>query len=112
MKIRKTKMLRPKKICEICGFAKKNILHRHHIIPKQDSRSTNSDNNLAVVCPTCHSLIHSGYFIVIGMYQSTNGKQLVWFKNGEKPPMAKEFWLVKENPLVRTLKGEEDDLPD
>jgi len=105
-------MLRPKKLCEICGLVKKTILHRHHIIPKQDPRSTNSDNNLAIVCPNCHSLVHSGHFIIIGIYQSTNGRELMWFKNGEEPPLTKEFWFVKENPLVKTLKGDEDDLPD
>jgi hypothetical protein len=26
--------------------------------------------------------------------------------------MPKEFWMVKENPLIITLNGEEDDLPD
>jgi hypothetical protein len=36
----------------------------------------------------------------------------MWFKKGEEPPMPKEFWFVKENPLVKTLKGDEDDLPD
>jgi hypothetical protein len=106
-------MLRPKKFCEICGFAKRSILHRHHIIPRQDPRSTNSDNNLAVLCPTCHSLTHTGYFVIIGIYESTDcNAELMWFKKGEKPPLEKEFWFVKENPLVITLKGDEDDLPD
>ena len=105
-------MLRPKKLCEICGFDKRSVLHRHHIIPRQDKRSTNSDNNLAIVCPTCHSLVHSGHFIIIGIYQSTSGQELMWFKNGEAPPLPEEFWFVKENPLVKTLKGDEDDLPD
>lgn len=105
-------MLRPKKICEICSFSKSNVLHRHHIIPRQDERCTNSNGNLAILCPTCHSLVHSGHFVIVGVYPSTNGQQLVWFKKGEEPPFPKEFWFVKENPLVKTLKGDEDDLPD
>lgn len=104
-------MLRPKKLCEICGFAKSSVLHRHHIIPRQDPRSTNTDNNLAVLCPTCHSLTHAGHFIIIGVYKSTEGTELMWFKKGETPPLEKQFWMVKDNPLIITLKGDEDDFP-
>lgn len=110
--MRKIRKLRPKTNCEICGLKKKAILHRHHIIPRQDSRSTNSDVNLAVVCPNCHSLVHSGDVIIIGVYQTTGGTQLMWFKKNEEPPMPKEFWQVVDNPLVITLNGDSDDLPD
>jgi hypothetical protein len=24
----------------------------------------------------------------------------MWFKEGEEPPLPKEFWLIKENPMV------------
>jgi hypothetical protein len=24
----------------------------------------------------------------------------MWFKDGEEPPLEKEFWRVKNNPLV------------
>lgn len=106
-----SKKLRPKIHCEICGLAKRSILHRHHIIPRADSRSTNSDNNLAVVCPTCHSCIHTGEFIIIGVYQTTGGTQLVWFRKGEDPPLPEEHWRVRENPLIITLNGDEDDFP-
>lgn len=98
------KKLRQKKQCEICHIKKKSILHRHHIIPKQDSRSTDYDNNLAILCPNCHSLVHTGEFIIIGVYYTTNDIQLMWFKKGKDPPIPKEFWLVKDNPLVITLK--------
>lgn len=104
--------LRPKIYCEMCGLTKKAILHRHHIVPRVDPRSTNSDNNLAILCPNCHSYVHSGDFIIIGLYQSTGGLQLLWYKKGEDPPLPKEFWRVKDNPLVTTIKGDEDDLPE
>lgn len=96
--------LRPKICCEICGLTKKSILHRHHIIPRSDSRSTNSDNNLAILCPNCHSNVHAGDITIIGLYKTTGGLQLMWFKKGEDPPLPKEHWRVKENPLVITLK--------
>jgi len=100
-------MLRPKKLCEICGVKKSSILHRHHIIPRQDPRSNNKDSNLAILCPNCHSLTHTGHFVIIGVYQSTDGTELMWFKKGDKPPLEKEFWFVKDNPLVITLKKED-----
>lgn len=103
-------MLRPKTHCEVCNMEKKSILHRHHIIPRTDPRSTNSDNNLACLCPNCHSLVHSGDIIIIGLYQTTDGLKLMWFRKGEEPPISEEFWKVKDNPLVTTFckknKGE------
>jgi len=98
--------LRPKIQCEICGLKKKSILHRHHIIPRPDSRSTNYDNNLAILCPNCHSRVHTGELIIIGVYHSTGGSQLIWFKKGEPPPLPQEYWLVKHNPLVITLEAD------
>jgi len=106
------KKLRPKIQCEICNIKKKAILHRHHIIPRQDSRSTNYDNNLAVLCPNCHSRVHTGELIIIGVYFTTGGYQLMWFKKGDNPPLPQEHWLIKDNPLVITLSGNEDDYPD
>jgi hypothetical protein len=104
--------LRPKCACEVCGLKKHLILHRHHIIPRVDPRCTNSDNNLAIVCPNCHSLIHTGEIIVIGLYQTTDGLQLMWFGKGKSPPLPEEFWHIKENPLVITIGGNEDDYPE
>jgi len=104
--------LRPKVSCEICSLDKKAILHRHHIIPRTDPRSTNSDANLAILCPNCHSCVHTGEIIIIGLYNTTDGLQLMWFKKGEDPPIPKEFWRVKDNSLVIMLGGDEDDCPD
>lgn len=103
--------LRPKKNCEICGFSKKAVLHRHHIIPRTDPISTNKDNNLAILCPNCHSCVHTGEFVIIGIYQTSTGKELMWFKKDEKPPIPKEFWIVKDNPLViRSKNGRKDEI--
>jgi len=95
---------RPKIKCEICGNDNKRILHRHHIIPRHDPRSTNSDNNLAILCPNCHSSVHTGELIIIGVYKTTSGTEVLWFKEGDEPPLPKKNWRVKENPLVITLK--------
>jgi len=95
--------------CEICGLRDSRILHRHHIIPQCDPRCTNSSQNLAILCPSCHSYVHAGDITIIGVYPSTEGRSLVWFKKGEEPPIAKEFWIVQNNPLVLTLAGNHDD---
>lgn len=104
--------LRPKVFCEICGMTKKAILHRHHIIPCCDDRCSNNDSNLAILCPNCHSMVHSGELIIVGVYDSTDGPTLMWFNKKEEAPLPKDFWKVKENPLVKTLSGDEDDLPE
>lgn len=102
--------MRPKKNCEICGLENIAILHRHHVIPRQDPRSTNGDNNIAILCPNCHYKVHTGELIIIGVYRTTAGLNTIWFKNGEKPPFPKEDWLIKENPLIITLKADKSDL--
>lgn len=104
--------LRPKIRCEVCGLAKKAILHRHHIIPRCDPRCTNADDNLAVLCPNCHSLVHTGEIIIVGVYSSTDGRVPVWFQKGDESPFPEEFWIARDNLLVKTLNGEEDDMPE
>ena len=93
-------MTRIKKQCEICGEKDSKILHRHHIIPRCDDRCSNKDSNIAILCPNCHTKVHEGDIIIIGVYQSTNNLKLMWFKKGGKPPIEEEFWLVKQNPLI------------
>jgi hypothetical protein len=67
---------------------------------------------MAILCPNCHSLVHTGDLIIIGIYQTTSGQELIWFKKGEDPPIQQQFWMVKENPLVITITGDSDDLSD
>lgn len=89
-----------KERCEICEEGRTASLNFHHIIPKCDPRCTNDNNNLAVVCHTCHDLIHAGEIVIIGVYQSTAGRKLMWHNSQEEPPIPKEFWMVKDNPHV------------
>ena len=95
-----------KKSCEICGFNNPDNLHLHHIIPRTDKRSSNNLNNLACICPTCHSLTHTGDIIIIGVYTSTAGRMLMFFKKGEEPPIEKKYWkiLPEDNLLVLRKK--------
>lgn len=92
----------PKKQCEVCGNKKKSVLHIHHIIPRRDPRCNNSLGNLVCLCSNCHNEVHAGLITIIGVYNTTEGRKVMWFREGEEPPLPKEFWLVKENPLVVT----------
>lgn len=101
--MRKNKKLKPQKDkCEICGANNKAYLHAHHIIPRRDYRSTDNWDNIAICCANCHNLVHSGDIIIIGVYYTTNGRQLMFHKKGEEPMLPEEFWLIKDNPLVIT----------
>lgn len=93
-------MTKIKKQCEVCGEDDISILHRHHIIPRCDDRCTNKDSNIAILCPNCHTKVHEGEIVIIGVYLTTNGLQPMWFKRGEKAPFEREFWLIKQNPLI------------
>lgn len=89
-----------KDACEVCSYDKSAALNIHHIIPRCDSRCTNNNENLAILCHSCHDLVHAGEITIIGVYASTGGRKLMWFRRGEEPPVTKNFWLIKDNPLV------------
>lgn len=89
-----------KETCEICGYNNPAALNIHHIIPRCDPRCTNNNYNLSIVCHICHDLIHAGQITIIGVYDSTKGRKLMWFKEGQEPPLEKQFWKIKDNPLV------------
>lgn len=91
-----------KEKCEICGLAEPRALEEHHIIPRHDPRSHNNNGNLAILCGSCHNLIHSGEIIVIGVYKSTGGRVLMHYRKGEEPPLEEQFWLIKDNNKVKT----------
>jgi hypothetical protein len=91
-----------KKLCEVCGFSNPDALHIHHIIPQCDPRCSNNLNNLAVLCPLCHSLVHVGQIVILGVYPSTAGRKVYFYRQGEEPPIERQFWkiLPEDNPLV------------
>ena len=43
--------------CEVCSFNFKEVLVVHHILPISDG-GTNKLENLSVLCPTCHAIVH------------------------------------------------------
>ena len=53
-----TKVLeRANKGCSICGW-NESTCDIHHIIPKKEG-GTNDNDNLIIVCPNCHRVIHT-----------------------------------------------------
>lgn len=88
--------------CEICGLKEPKALEEHHIIPRHDPRSHNNNGNLAVICGSCHNLVHTGEVRILGVYQSTGGRIVLWHRKDEEPPLKEEFWLVKDNDNVKT----------
>ena len=57
----KSLAIRSKGFCEICGWGGQgleNILVNHHI-HKYSNTKDNSLNNLIMICPNCHGMIHT-----------------------------------------------------
>ena len=50
-------LLRANKGCSICGW-NESTCDIHHIIPKSKG-GNNENNNLIIVCPNCHRIIHT-----------------------------------------------------
>lgn len=94
--------------CEICGYANPDALNFHHIIPREDERCSADNHNIAILCHNDHDLVHAGVYTIIGVYKTTGGRKLMWFKEGEEPPLEKQFWLIKENPLV--IRGKKNEV--
>lgn len=91
-----------KEKCEICGLQEPKALEEHHVIPRNDPRSHNNNSNLAVLCGSCHNLIHTGEIIVLGVYQSTGGRLIMHHRKNEPPPLEEQYWLIKNNDRVKT----------
>lgn len=77
-----------KEKCEICDDSRSEVLDYHHIIPRSDPRCTDDIHNLAIICATCHRAVHAGLFIIEGVYMTTGGRRLFWYRPGED-------WVVR-----------------
>ena len=69
--------------CEVCGFDEKSALHAHHMIPRIDENSTDTNENIAIVCANCHNLIHACEIILEGRFLTSSGNKMFWHKRGE-----------------------------
>lgn len=50
-------LLRRMRGCDVCGFSVMNVLHVHHIRPVSEG-GLGAKDNLALLCPNCHSIVH------------------------------------------------------
>lgn len=106
---------RPKIECEICGEKDSNILHRHHIIERTELHTNNSDWNLAIICPTCHSKVHDGSIKIIGVFPGSkppSGKILLFIKDGicNVPGMEDAEPYYKPKPVATKLRNINEDI--
>jgi hypothetical protein len=76
-----------KNCCEIdgCNVCDPALLELHHIIPRTEPGTSNHPTNLAILCGNCHTLVHSGKIVLIGVFSSTklpNRRTLVYEVDG------------------------------
>ena len=93
-----------KEKCEVCGCTSVDALNIHHIIPRADPKSHNNNSNLAIICANCHNEVHAGNIILLGVYQSTGGRILMWHKKEDEAPLEKEYWMVKPEKNKKVLR--------
>lgn len=92
-----------KDYCEISGCPIKDskVLHHHHIIERTELGTSNDVWNLAVLCPTHHTMVHSGRLKIIDVFPSTatNGRTLVYELDGVPniPGLNKKYVEKKIN---------------
>lgn len=81
MKIPKGKKNRIKFKCNIC----KNLeyLISHHINGRE-IHNANKKWNLVDICVSCHDKVHKNEIIIEGWSQTTDGRILLFHKNGEE----------------------------
>lgn len=76
-------MKRTKECCTVCDYDENTkILHGHHIVPRY-ANGADTPNNIVILCPTCHALVHAGEIISEGWFQTTNGNTFFWHRRGE-----------------------------
>lgn len=71
------------KSCELCGFDFWPVLESHHAIPISEGGQDDA-SNIAVLCPTCHAIVHHfrGHYESY-MNENSGGRAVAWQKNTE-----------------------------
>jgi hypothetical protein len=94
---------RKNKICEICGCSDRAAIHLHHIIPRTDPNSTDTLDNLAIICANCHAKVHKLQLVIEGVYMTSDGPKLFWHKAGE-PYIVRKGVILKEDGTALVLE--------
>lgn len=103
----------PKTHCEICKWDEyPDILERHHIVERTEIGTSNHDYNLCIICPTCHSKIHTGRLKIYGIYPSTeppHGRTAIYELDGIcNIPELKEAYYKPKPKQMKVYLDEED----
>jgi len=69
--------------CSLCGEVLPLVEHHIH---GRKVRGWSKSWNIVDVCPNCHDSIHLGRFLIAGWFKTTDGRKLIWHKEGEEPP--------------------------
>ena len=75
IRIRKLANRSGKQKCQICGD--QQILCTHHILGRKIYKPNHKDN-LVNCCDNCHRKVHAGRIKIMGWYQATNGRELLY----------------------------------
>ena len=98
--------------CEICGNKNTKILHKHHIIPRKEIGTSNDPFNLCIICPSCHSRLHAGEIIIIGVYPSTkfpNNRTVIYKDNGVPNIEGIEQPYIKNKPKQMSIRKDNEE---
>ena len=73
--------------CEIfgCSVHDEELLHLHHIIERTQVGTNNKSQNLAILCPNHHTMVHTGKLTILGVMSATvqpNNRILVYELDG------------------------------
>lgn len=79
-KARKKKNISGKASCDICGAIE--YLEEHHINGRKVV-NPDSPNNIACICPNCHTKVHMGDIIIEKWVLTTKGKELICREKNE-----------------------------
>jgi len=91
---------RDKKVCEICSTSESVVIDKHHIIPRADSRSTDNLSNLAIICSNCHRKVHNHLIIIEGVFPTSSGMRLFWYKKGDSYTIRPGIFIQKDGTAL------------
>lgn len=93
---------RKRKKCEVCQS--KEDLHVHHLT--YENLYNEKDEDLILVCKSCHFSIHKGYFIIINDkgYKYYKDKLVINLLDSLKGSKIKLLYFQKDKSLI--MKGE------
>jgi hypothetical protein len=69
------------------GFEKCPICEKCLPLVEHHLHGRNISNETVWICASCHDLTHLGTIILLGMFQTTMGKELFWHYGHEDSPL-------------------------